>query len=174
MVIRRQIAVGHVSERAFTDLIAPLMHPAYGLARAMLHDSAAAEDAVQEALLRAWRKVERLDDQSRLRPWFLGIVANECRNARRKRWITRVRIGLPIGLATSSHEDRSVRRQDLLHALRRLGHKDRLVVSLYFYLDMPLDEVAAVMGTSVAAARRRLYRAIARLRPDIAIQEALQ
>jgi RNA polymerase sigma-70 factor, ECF subfamily len=51
----------------------------------MLHDAPAAEDAVQEASLIAWRKLGRLQDQSRLRAWFLGIVANECRNARRRR-----------------------------------------------------------------------------------------
>jgi DNA-directed RNA polymerase specialized sigma24 family protein len=56
----------------------------------------------------------------------------------------------------------------------RLRHHDRLVVVLYFYLDMPLDDVAAVVGSSVGATRVRLYRAINKLRPDLAIQEALR
>ena len=45
---------------------------------------------------------------------------------------------------------------------------------LYFYLDMPLEEVAAVAGSSVGATRARLYRAINKLRPDLAVQEALR
>ena len=55
-----------------------------------------------------------------------------------------------------------------------MGHDDCLVVALYFFLDMPLDEVAAVTGSSVGAARARLYRAIKKLRPDVAIEEALR
>jgi RNA polymerase sigma-70 factor (ECF subfamily) len=163
-----------VNEQSFTDLLVPLVQPAYRLACAMLHDPPAAEDVVQEASLIAWRKLGRLQDRSRLKGWFLGIVANECRNARRRGWLTRVNMGLPSGLSVVSGEDRVVGRADLRNALRQLAHEDRLVVVLYFYLDMPLAEVAVVAGTSEAAARTRLYRAIRRLRPDVAVQEALQ
>jgi RNA polymerase sigma factor (sigma-70 family) len=167
-------SANRVSGQAFTDLLAPLVEPGYRLACAMLHDSQSAEDAVQEASLIAWRKLSRLEDRSRLRAWFLGIVANECRNARRRKWVTRVSEGLPAGLSVVSAEERVVRGADLRRALRQLAHDDRLVVVLYFYLDMPLADVAAVAGTSLGAARARLYRAIHRLRPDLAIQEALR
>ena len=174
MAITHVGAVVQLNEQSFTDLLVPLVQPAYRLACAMLHDAQAAEDVVQEASLIAWRKVGRLQDRSRPRSWFLGIVANECRNARRRRWVTGVKIGMPEGLSVVSSEERVLRGTDLRRALRRLGHDDRLVVSLYFYLDMPLEEVAAVVGTSVGAARARLYRAIRRLRPDLVIEEALQ
>jgi RNA polymerase sigma-70 factor, ECF subfamily len=163
-----------MNEQSFTDLLAPLVQPAYRLACAMLHDGPAAEDVVQDASLIAWRKLGRLEDRSRLKGWFLGIVANECRNARRRRWLTRVNVGLPSGLSVLSGEDRVVSRADLRLALSRLAHEDRLVVVLYFYLDMPLADIAVVAGTSEAAARTRLYRAIRRLRPDVATEEALQ
>ncbi|HEX2680364.1 MAG TPA: sigma-70 family RNA polymerase sigma factor [Candidatus Dormibacteraeota bacterium] len=163
-----------LSERSFTDLLAPLVQPAYRLACAMLHDAATAEDVVQEASLIAWRKVNALSDRSRLRAWFLGIVANECRNARRRGWWTRVSIGLPPTLSIASSEDRAVRRADLRRALMQLSHEDRLVVVLYYYFDMPLEDIAAVAGTSVMAARNRLYRSIRRLRPGVAVEEALQ
>ena len=88
--------------------------------------------------------------------------------------MTSVNQGLPAGLSVVSAEDRVVRSTDLRRALGQLSHEDRLVVVLYFYLDMPLEEVAAVVGSSVGAARARLYRAVHRLRPDLAIQEALQ
>ena len=163
-----------VSEQTFTDLLAPLVQPAYRLACAMLHDPSAAEDVVQEASLIAWRKLAKLDDASRLRAWFLGIVANECRNARRRRWWNGITFGLTPTLAVLSGEERSVNREDIRRALARLSHEDRLVVSLYFYLDMPVSEVAAVVGGSVQATRQRLYRAIRRLRPDLEIEEALR
>jgi len=162
------------TEQSFADLLGPLVQPAYRLACAMLHDAPAAEDVVQEASLIAWRKVGRLDDRSKLRAWFFGIVANECRNARRRTWARAVNVGLPNELSVASAEDPAVSRADLRRALQQLSHEDRLVVVLYFYLDTPLEDVAVVAGTSFAAVRNRLYRAIRRMRPDVDIEEALR
>lgn len=168
------LTLERVNEQSFTDLLVPLVQPAYRLACALLHDGPAAEDVVQDASVIAWRKFGKLNDRSRLRAWFLSIVANECRNAKRRRWFTGVTLGLPAVLAVGSGEGRIVDRADLRQALRQLSHQDRLVVTLFFYLDMPMAEVAAVAGTSVGATRARLYRAIRRLRPDLVIEEALR
>jgi RNA polymerase sigma-70 factor, ECF subfamily len=167
-------AARQINEQVFTDLLVPLVQPGYRLACAMLHDSQLAEDVVQEASLIAWRKLKRLEDRSRVRAWFLGIVANECRNARRRRWWRGVTFGLPPTLSVASGEDRWISNTDVRDALRRLSHEDQLIVSLYFYLDMPLDEVATVLGSKVEAARKRLYRAVHRMRPDLAVEEALR
>jgi len=141
------------------------------LALAMLHDPTAAEDAVQEASFTAWRKLGHMADRGRLRPWFLGVVANKCRNARRNRWTSRTE--LTDDLSVASSEESTLRGADLRRAISRLGHDDRLVVVLYFYLDLPVDEVATVAGKSVGATRARLHRAVKKLRPDVAIEEAL-
>ncbi len=90
------------------------------------------------------------------------------------KWITGVTLGLPERLSVSSIEERIVQAADLRRGLARLRHGDRLVVALFFYLDMPIDDVAAVVGDSVVATRARLYRAIRRLRPDLELQEAIQ
>lgn len=161
------------SEATFADLLKPLVEPGFRLALAMLHDAQAAEDAVQEASFTAWSKLGRMRDQGRLRPWFLGIVANKCRNARRRPW-QRVALGVPEGLTVAPHEEITLRGADLRTAIARLGHDDRLVVVLYFYLDMPLQDVGAVIGSSPGAARARLYRAIKKLRPDLTVEEALR
>src|SRR4029077_3608087 len=71
---------------AFEVLLQPLLEPGYRLARGMLQDHHAAQGTVQEAAFKAWRKLRQLRDGSEMRPWFLGIVANECRSARRSRW----------------------------------------------------------------------------------------
>ena len=161
-------------EKDFEDLILPLAEPGYRLACAMLHDPQAAQDAVQEASLTAWRKLSGIRDRARVRPWFLGIVVNECRNSRRLKWAVDVNLGLPGELTIVSAEDRILRGADLRRAISQLAHQDRVVVVLYFYLDLPLQEVALVVGSSVGAVRARLYRAVKRLRPDLEIQEALQ
>jgi RNA polymerase sigma factor (sigma-70 family) len=160
-----------VGESTFADLLKPLIEPGFKLALAMLHEPTAAEDAVQEASFTAWRKLGRMADRGRLRPWFLGVVANKCRNARRNRWTSRTELTDDISVVSS--EEATLRGADLRRAIARLGHDDRLVVVLYFYLDLPVDEVATVAGKSVGATRARLYRAIRKLRPGVAIEEAL-
>jgi RNA polymerase sigma factor (sigma-70 family) len=161
-------------EKDFEHLILPLAEPGYRLACAMLHDPEAAQDAVQEASLTAWRKLPGVRDRGRLRPWFLGIVVNECRNSRRLKWVADVSLGLPAELSIASAEEEVLQGADLRRAVSQLDPRDRLVVVLFFYVDLPLDEVAAVVGISVGAARARLYRAVKRLRPDLGIQEAMQ
>lgn len=162
------------SERQFADLLRPLIEPGFRLALAMLHDAQGAEDAVQEASFTAWSKLGKLQDQGRLRPWFLGVVANKCRNARRHPWTSVVKLGVPDRLTVASAEEQVLRGSDLRHAVAALRHEDRLVLVLYFYLDMPLHEVAAIAGSSEGATRARLYRAIKRLRPGVDVEEAMR
>jgi RNA polymerase sigma-70 factor (ECF subfamily) len=84
-----------------------------------------------------------------------------------------VTLGLPQ-LAIHSSEEGVLRGVDLRRALIQLSDRDRLVVILFFYLDLPLDEVALISGSSVSATRARLYRSIRRLRPDVEIEKALR
>lgn len=162
------------SDRAFAEILRPLIEPGFRLALAMLRDRSAAEDAVQEASFTAWRKLATMRDRGRVRPWFLGIVANKCRNARRRSWFTKVSLGVPEEVAIDSREDDSLRSADLRAAVMRLPHDDQLVIVLYFYLDLPLEEVAVAVGASVAATRGRLYRSVSRLRPKLDIEEAIR
>ena len=161
------------SERAFEALLAPVIDPGFRLACGMLHDAHAAQDAVQEAALKAWRKLGRLTSEEKMRPWFFGIVANECRNARRLKWSSGVDLGLPV-VQERSRDDAVAQAEDLRRALQQLKHEDRAVIVLFFYLDLPVEEVAAAVGASPAATRARLYRAIRRLRPDLEVEEALK
>jgi RNA polymerase sigma factor (sigma-70 family) len=63
---------------------------------------------------------------------------------------------------------------DLRQAIEQLPANDRLVLCLFFYLDLPLPEVAATLGISTAAAEARLYRITRRLRPGLEISEVYQ
>jgi RNA polymerase sigma-70 factor (ECF subfamily) len=151
-------------ELALEDAIGP----GYRLACGMLHDPPAAEDAVQEAAIKAWRKRDRLREGAPLLPWFLGIVANECRNHFRRRWTSvLVRPHVVVEMPAADLEAGADLRRELL----LLSDPDRLVVVLYFHLDMSLEEIAAVTGRSVAAVRGRLYRAIHKLRIRMTPQE---
>src|SRR6202022_2895780 len=71
---------------AFDEAIGPLINRGFALAITMLNDPTTAEDALQEAYIKAWRKLPTLRDRSAIEPWFLSIVANQCRSIRRGRW----------------------------------------------------------------------------------------
>ncbi|HEV2034635.1 MAG TPA: RNA polymerase sigma factor [Candidatus Dormibacteraeota bacterium] len=155
---------------AFAALIEPLLNPAYRLAAVMLADRSAAEDAVQEASIKAWRKLRQLrGDAGSLRSWFLSIVANECRMARRQRWWSVVKLADPqVGTSNDPSQETY---SDLQRALLKLSAEERLPLVLHFYLDLPLDEVARTLGTSQSAAKSRIYRAARRLRSDLTLEE---
>jgi RNA polymerase sigma-70 factor (ECF subfamily) len=151
------------AEADFDDLIGPHLEAGYRTALAILRHPDEARDAVQEAAFKAWKRIGQLRDSSSARSWFLTIVANECRSMRRTRWWSVIRtphIEREAG-EPASHST------DLERALARLPRQDRLALFLHFYLDLPLEEVGAVLGLSTAGAKTRVYRAAKKLRPDL-------
>lgn len=145
-------------DSAFESLLEPLLDQGYRLACALLHDHQAAEDAVQESALKAWRKLSHLREGADMRPWFLGIVANECRSTRRSRWWSVIRSDAGEERA-ESQEDALLAGIELRRALRTMDPPKRLVLVLHWYLDLPLEEIAAITGTTVHGAESRLLRA---------------
>jgi RNA polymerase sigma factor (sigma-70 family) len=158
---------------AFDELVGPLVDQAFRLAFGMLHDREAALDAVQEATIRSWRKLGNLRPGTEMRPWFLGIVANQCRTIARGRWWTVLRIDLPPTAAESDFEERVASGADLRRALRKLGPDQREVLVLHYYLDLPLQEIAAIAGVPTGTVKSRINRALAALRPFFMPVEAL-
>jgi RNA polymerase sigma-70 factor (ECF subfamily) len=150
---------------AFDELLVPVLDPAFRLAMTMLKDRPTAEDAVQEAALKSWRKLGRFRTGAELRPWFLAIVANECRTVRRGRWWSVLRFA---DMRSASASDVSwADRMDLEVALDRLPQRHLLALTLYYHLDLPIEEVARVLGCSTGGARQRVHRALATLRPEM-------
>jgi RNA polymerase sigma factor (sigma-70 family) len=156
---------------AFGELLAPVLDPGFRLAMTMLKDRNGAEDAVQEAALKGWRKLDRFRYGADFRPWFLAIVANECRTARRSRWWQVIRSDEvePSGPAATS-EGGWAESIDLSAALDRLPKQHLLTLTLYYHLDLPIEEVARVLGCSLGAARQRIHRALAALRPGMVLE----
>jgi RNA polymerase sigma factor (sigma-70 family) len=151
---------------AFDALIGPHLETGYRTALAILRNPDEAHDAVQESAFKAWRRLGQLHQGAAIRPWFLAIVANQCRSVRRGRWWSVV--PLPDSeRGRQGIEESVVATTDIDRAMARLPREDRLVLFLHFYLDLPLDEIGAVLGLSANGAKTRIYRAARKLRPGL-------
>jgi len=155
---------------AFEEVLRPVIQPAFRLALAMLGERGAAEDAVQEMALKGWRHRHRIRPElGTVRPWFLAIVANECRMARRERWWSVLRTAEPV--------EREARERDVAGGIdmrmriERLAYNDRLLLHLYYALDLPAGEVALVLGIRAGAVKSRLHRVTRRLRSELSTVE---
>jgi len=156
---------------AYERLLEPAIRSATRLAFAMLHDRSEAEDAFQEAALRAWRRLGNLRDGSRFQPWFIGIVANQCREIRRGKWWQLALIP-DASVMRRVDETAWLDGEDLRRAVMRLPHDQRMAILLHFHLDMPLTDVSIALGISIAGVKTRINRALKRLRPAMGVAEA--
>jgi RNA polymerase sigma-70 factor (ECF subfamily) len=152
---------------AFESLLRPLVGPAARLAYAMLQDRTEAEDIVQEAAVKAWRRLGNVRPGAEFKPWFLAIVANQCRTVRRASWWSELRLEHNAAAHGRSPETVAVHNTDLRRALMALPPDQRAAITLHFYLDLPLDEVGEVLGISVAGVKSRINRALKRMRPAL-------
>ncbi|MGH7765070.1 MAG: RNA polymerase sigma factor [Candidatus Dormibacteraceae bacterium] len=159
------------NKAAFEDLLSPVIAPAARLAYGMLQDRAAAEDAVQEAALKAWQRVGNVRPGAPFRPWFLGIVVNQARSMRRTKWWSVLPLESSPPVGASGEVD--PRGHDVRRALLRVPSDQRAAILLHFYLDLPLDEVAGALGISVAGVKSRINRGLKRMRPALRGYEVL-
>ncbi|MDQ1724231.1 MAG: hypothetical protein QOG52_1259 [Frankiaceae bacterium] len=118
------------------------------------------EDVVQDALALAWRKRDRFDaSRGSARSWLLALVADQARKSHRRAARRPRSVTLP-DLDSGGQVECSV---DVERAIRRLSVRQKLAVDLYYFLDLPVAEVAAVMGCSEGTAKSTLADARTRL-----------
>jgi RNA polymerase sigma-70 factor (ECF subfamily) len=135
----------------------------------ILRDLDLAEDAVQGALITAWRELRTLRDPSRFEPWLHRILTNACyaEARRRKRWAEVPRI-LPTAGTSGPDEYLTVDDRDLLErAFRRLTVEQRAVLVFHHYLGLSISEVADRLDIPVGTAKSRLHHATRVLRASI-------
>jgi RNA polymerase sigma-70 factor (ECF subfamily) len=151
----------------FAELATPELDRAYRLAGLLLLDASEAEDAVGDALERAWQRFGQLRDETQFRAWFDRIVVNGCRDRLRRRRVVRF---IPLepahGRVEPSDPFRQVLdRDELLRPLALLPDDERLVVILHFWSDLTLQAVAERVGWPIGTVKSRLHRALERMRP---------
>jgi RNA polymerase sigma-70 factor (ECF subfamily) len=154
---------------AFRELVDQTSDRAYAIATRILRDADLAEDALQGALITAWRELPGLRDPDRFEAWLRRLVVHACyAEARRRRsWAANVRI-LPVDGPAGPDELLSVADRDALErAFRRLTIEQRAVFVLHHHVGLPLVEIAESLGIPPATARTRLHRAIRALRAAV-------
>jgi RNA polymerase sigma-70 factor (ECF subfamily) len=147
---------------AFRSLVEPELASALGAARLVTGSHADAADAVQDALLSAWRGLDGLRHPDAFPAWFRRhVVRAALRIAGRRRNV----VELDLGLAASGDElEVAVDGRTLARAFAVLEPKDRLILTLHHFWDLPIAETAALVGIPEGTVKSRVHHAIQRLR----------
>ena len=154
---------------AFASLVHQVSDSLFAVAYRILRDTGLAEDALQNALVLAWRRLPHLRDTERFEAWIHRILVHACYDEvqRSRRWSANVRV-LPIDGPTTPDETAAVAvRDELERAFRRLPVEQRAVFVLHHYLGLPLVELAEMLGIPAGTARSRLHYATHGLRATL-------
>ena len=164
---------------AYEALVQRYQEIAFRVAYLVLGDAAEAEDAGQEAFVKAYRALARFRDEAPFRPWLLQIVANEARN-RRAAAGRRSSLALRASAAERPSSRSAVapspevvvlaaeQRALLVQAVGELRHEDRQVIAYRYFLDLSEAEMAVALDCPRGTIKSRLSRALARLRTGLA------
>ena len=154
---------------AFSDLVAQSLGRLTSVARLILRDEYAAQDAVQEAFIEAWRSLPGLREPDRFDAWMRRLLVRACFKARRSNHVDGIEIRLtPADEPAIPDAARDVGIHDELErGLARITREQRAVVVLVYYLDLPLADAAQAMGVPLGTAKSRLNRATSALRAAI-------
>jgi len=146
---------------AFAALVAPRLTRLFATAALILRDRGRAEDAVQEALVRAWRNLRSLRDPERLDAWLRRLLVNACRDESRRgrRHESNIRLlpdhDRPAPDSSSAFADRDA----IDRGLVQLSMDHRVVIVHHYYLGLSLAEIADALGIPVGTVKSRLHHA---------------
>src|SRR5262245_26094057 len=152
---------------AFTRLVDGSVDRLYTVANLIIGDADRAKDAIQEALVSAWRDLPALRDPEAWDAWLYRLTVWSCfRQARRERRRAQVELAAVRDAATD-HGDVAppfAERDSLERELGRLPVEQRAVIVTHFYLGCPISEVAEILGIPVGTTKSRLNRGLQTLR----------
>jgi len=143
----------------------------YRLASVILGEPAESEDAVHDALERAWRSWPRLQDVGRVDAWVTRILVNECRDRlrrRRRRPVTDISDVVAGSLAGPDDLRATVDRDEIGRAFAVLNPDQRIAVVLRYYADLSVDQIAERVGIPSGTVKSRLHHALAAMNAELA------
>ncbi len=155
-------------EDAFTDLVLAYQRAVYNLTYRMLNDTVEAEDAAQEAFLRAYNNLDRYDMLRPFKTWVLSIASHYCIDVIRKRRLSWLSLDdLLPGELMAAIEHRSIedlamdgeRDQTMQEMLTLLKPDERAIIILRYWNELSYEEIAEALETNVGVVKSRLFRA---------------
>jgi RNA polymerase sigma-70 factor (ECF subfamily) len=161
-----EAAVPATTEDAVRRMLHARVDEAYRLATFILRDPAAAEDAVQEAALLAWRKRRSLRDDRAVDGWFTRILVNVCRDELRHR-SRQPRVVTLDPAMVGGESDAARDRVDLGPAIRRLTPDEQALLALRFGRELTVPDIAERLGLPDGTVKSRLHAALQHLRAAI-------
>ena len=148
-------------QAAFVDLVRSRGDRLFAIAYRILRDVDRAEDALQDALVIAWRDLRDLRDPDRFDAWVHRLLTNVCiaQAGRERRMVSNLRL-LPFDDPPAPDELLSVAVRDQLdRGFRRLNAGERAILVLRHYVGYEPSEIAALLGLSPGTVRSRLHHA---------------
>lgn len=155
-------------QEAFGELVELYQRPVYNLCYRMLNEAGEAEDAAQEAFLRAYQHLDRYDNTRPFKTWLLSIASNYCIDRIRKRRLTWLSLEEPLpphpSLTSGEAEPEDAaltgeRGAAIQAMLSQLAPEYRAAVVLRYWYDMSYTEIAEMLDTTESAIKSRLFRA---------------
>ena len=157
---------------AFSVLAAGAVDRLYAIARLALRDTELAEDATQEALVRAWRDLPTLRDVERFDAWLYRLIVRSCADIGRHRRKWRAEVSIVRDDASEPDSAAGLADRDLIErGLRRLTVPQQTILVLTYYLGLSPTETADALDIPVGTAKSRLHYAIEALRAALAADE---
>ncbi len=161
--------------RAYEAMVERYQGIAFRVAYVVTGSAADAEEAAQDAFVKAHRALRRFRTGEPFRPWLLRIVANEARNRRRsagRRAALTVRVAAEESSGDAAPSPEAVllageQRRALLQAVNALRPEDQQVIACRYLLDLSEDETAAALDLPRGTVKSRLSRALGRLRAEL-------
>jgi RNA polymerase sigma-70 factor (ECF subfamily) len=160
-------ARGRAIDADFASALADELAGAYRLAGYLLADAAEAQDAVQEASVRAWRGLANLREREKFHSWFNQILVNVCRTRLRQRSRHRAVDVDEVDLEGADPFRAALARDAIGRALSSLSTELRMVVVLRYWADLSLAEIADRLGIPIGTVKSRHHAALQTLRRRI-------
>ena len=144
-------------QKAYERLIIPLENKMYRVSRSVLFHDADCSDAIQETLVRVWRKISQLKDSTLFEPWLMRILVNECyKQAKRNKQNISFNDDLLFEVKESSGDiDLSM---DLRRIIDTLPRHERMVIVLYYTLGYKVKDVADILNIPTGTVKSQLSR----------------
>ena len=148
----------------FTRAVERYQDTVYRVALHALGSPQDADDAVQEVFLRLYTTQKPFEGEEHLRRWLLRVTVNWCRDVLRSPWRRR---RVPLDQLPADPQFREPEKQALYQTVMALPERYRMVLVLFYYEELTVKEIAALLGLEVSAVTTRLSRARAKLKQQL-------